>query len=667
MIEVLDNPEVREKIVRHNLEKARKYFSYPRIAEGLIDAFTSSPVQEDIENGKSVVGEFKQRIGAVLLDMIRALDKANNKQEVVSIEIKALAGLLKPAAGFYKYGLNIANEEWKCTGQSPNMKRKSSFQDWAAAKKGSEKRWIARIFGLYFSRDEAAKRKLIEFLLRQEKVSKKAGYLGWKWIIRNGNLSGLHIFDRRLLPVCCFATNFGEDAKNYGAKNVKEMLFLFIEAEKPIVDVFLITNWEKNRKRKEQNLSLLRLADLSDGGINDIIDTSRLINEMSCAVLSQLHRRESINGLTNLYNRRFFDREIKKVMANVLRHKGRSISLVMLDIDHFKKVNDIYGHPNGDKALRAVAKILKNAVRGGDIVARYGGEEFVIILPLTEIKRAREVAERIRKTMEEIQIVLDKGKVIKVTVSLGVSMFVNKGLAYRNEEEIEQLITRADKALYEAKEAGRNRVAVNYTTSSPVMEIKRGRRKFVRIITAIAGGFALKLLFPVPSFAGIDIAHSVDLKDSSIAKEKTVPYLIEQLGSRIEAKRLLADELLIKKGKSITPVLLEALEKASKIPGGWQICIGICQILGKLKFSAQDAYAEKVVAALKKALKLKDKNWRVCKAAVLALREFGPLAKAAVLDLIKILEDEEWYKQWQLQSRRWYLYSKLSWYKDWQL
>jgi diguanylate cyclase (GGDEF)-like protein len=151
--------------------------------------------------------------------------------------------------------------------------------------------------------------------------------------------------------------------------------------------------------------------------------------------------------LTGLANRRFMDIVIERSLAKAKRD-GSSLSVIMLDIDYFKKYNDTYGHIAGDKLLVDLATVLLREVRDVDLVVRYGGEEFLIVLYKAELTKACDVAERIRKTVEE-----EKG----VTVSLGVSIYV-QGM------QQEDLINAADAALYQAKRRGRNLVHVSEKT-----------------------------------------------------------------------------------------------------------------------------------------------------------------------------------------------------------
>jgi diguanylate cyclase (GGDEF)-like protein len=153
--------------------------------------------------------------------------------------------------------------------------------------------------------------------------------------------------------------------------------------------------------------------------------------------------------LTGLLNRRYFNEQTQKEVARSRRHNLR-FSVLMLDIDHFKRINDTYGHPVGDLAIKALADICNKALRPQDILARYGGEEFVLALPHTEAEGAAVVAERIRQTVEQIELITEAGPV-RFTVSIGIS-------TYMKDLPLEQIVGRADEALYKAKQSGRNRV-----------------------------------------------------------------------------------------------------------------------------------------------------------------------------------------------------------------
>jgi diguanylate cyclase (GGDEF)-like protein len=157
--------------------------------------------------------------------------------------------------------------------------------------------------------------------------------------------------------------------------------------------------------------------------------------------------------LTNVHNRRYFDERIgaetKKSFLS-----GTPLSLVMVDIDYFKNVNDTYGHTQGDKVLCKIASLLKNSVRKDDTVARYGGEEFVLILPGAKLEVTSMIAERIRRLIETTLFEVGQTQ-IHLTISLGISNLPSHRA--RSEEE---LIKMADHALYNAKREGRNRVCI---------------------------------------------------------------------------------------------------------------------------------------------------------------------------------------------------------------
>jgi diguanylate cyclase (GGDEF)-like protein len=157
------------------------------------------------------------------------------------------------------------------------------------------------------------------------------------------------------------------------------------------------------------------------------------------------------DGLTNLYNRRFFDETIERLHESAAR--GNAYALVMLDLDHFKAVNDTYGHPIGDVVLSSVSEVIRSSVRGSDIACRYGGEEFAVLLQNATEQDAYELAERVKQGIASLVISTGKSdrSTINPTASLGVS-------DYQEDDVIVQVIGKADKALYQAKETGRNKV-----------------------------------------------------------------------------------------------------------------------------------------------------------------------------------------------------------------
>ena len=161
---------------------------------------------------------------------------------------------------------------------------------------------------------------------------------------------------------------------------------------------------------------------------------------------------ESIrDGLTHLFNRRFMEIALERELRLAARRKGE-LSLLMLDIDHFKRFNDTFGHEAGDQILREVSEILRESVRTEDIVCRYGGEEFLVILPGMGAEASFHRAEDIRQRVSKMRLDFHREAPKEVTISIGVSTYPQAGQA------VEELVRSADRALYSAKERGRNRV-----------------------------------------------------------------------------------------------------------------------------------------------------------------------------------------------------------------
>ena len=168
----------------------------------------------------------------------------------------------------------------------------------------------------------------------------------------------------------------------------------------------------------------------------------------------KLKRMALHDPLTDLYNRRYFDTIIEELISLSIRNK-EPLCLILLDIDHFKKINDSYGHDVGDMVLKKLAKELLAVLRDSDVITRIGGEEFAIVFPKTKISGAYKTSEKIREIIENLKIKIDEETTISFTISIGVAVF---------DESIDKnthtMIKRADKALYKAKNSGRNKVVV---------------------------------------------------------------------------------------------------------------------------------------------------------------------------------------------------------------
>lgn len=175
-------------------------------------------------------------------------------------------------------------------------------------------------------------------------------------------------------------------------------------------------------------------------------------------VYGEILKHATLDALTGFYNRRQLEERIKQEVSNAKRQKA-PLCGIMTDVDFFKNVNDTYGHAVGDLVLKTIAKVIRSQLREYDIAGRYGGEEFSILLPFTRIDEAKMVAERLRQTIEEKVIDISKVnaesdvKTIGVTLSLGI-------YEMQDDDDDEDLLKKADKALYQAKNTGRNKVVV---------------------------------------------------------------------------------------------------------------------------------------------------------------------------------------------------------------
>jgi len=164
----------------------------------------------------------------------------------------------------------------------------------------------------------------------------------------------------------------------------------------------------------------------------------------------EIYRLTTIDGLTQIFNKRYFLETLEREIARSQRYR-RALSLVMFDIDHFKRINDTFGHLAGDFVLKHLASAVKNKIRREDIFARYGGEEFSIVLPEIELVQARAMAEKLRVLVERTDFHFENAR-IPVTISMGIA--ATEGEAHT----VEGLIKAADDKLYEAKASGRNRI-----------------------------------------------------------------------------------------------------------------------------------------------------------------------------------------------------------------
>jgi diguanylate cyclase (GGDEF)-like protein len=196
-------------------------------------------------------------------------------------------------------------------------------------------------------------------------------------------------------------------------------------------------------------------APLHDGdkiqiGSNTVLKFS-IQDELEEQYQRSIYESATRDGLTRLYNKKFFLETLHKEFSYCLRHR-LPLSLVMFDVDHFKRINDVYGHPAGDYVLSRIAQRVSETVRNEDVLARYGGEEFALMLRESPEADALVCAERCRQAVDRSEFIFG-GTPIKVSISLGVATLLDSDFS-----QAEELIAVADKYLYRAKRAGRNRV-----------------------------------------------------------------------------------------------------------------------------------------------------------------------------------------------------------------
>jgi len=251
-----------------------------------------------------------------------------------------------------------------------------------------------------------------------------------KWVFENG--------ETRIIEVRVPRT----DGDRYYITTAKPVL----NADGTVATVICISKEITERKRMEEEL--------------------RRANEQLSAQLEQIEslhetlREQAIRDpLTGLYNLRFLTESIKREIAQASRENG-SLSIVLMDIDHFKNFNDTYGHKAGDEVLSELGKMLNAQTRAADIACRYGGEEFMIIMPSAHPTEAFKRAEQWRKSFESTKI-SNLGKILSATLSAGVATFPDHG---STDDDIWRA---ADHALYMAKSAGRNRVVIYENTKDP--------------------------------------------------------------------------------------------------------------------------------------------------------------------------------------------------------
>jgi len=226
----------------------------------------------------------------------------------------------------------------------------------------------------------------------------------------------------------------------FETKNIRSVIAVPMLYEQELLGLFVMLSEKRD------------FLDTFQIGILEVLCNQASISIANAQLHAEIEKLATTDGLTGLYNHRRFQENLTEEFKRLNRHSS-PVSLMLTDIDYFKKVNDNYGHPVGDIVLKGVSKIIRDEIRDMDMPARYGGEEFAVILPGTDADGARNIAERLRKAVMDTTFSAD-GKSLKITISIGIAT------APVDAKGKEELIEKTDKALYHAKHNGRNQSVI---------------------------------------------------------------------------------------------------------------------------------------------------------------------------------------------------------------
>lgn len=225
----------------------------------------------------------------------------------------------------------------------------------------------------------------------------------------------------------------------FETKNIRSVVAIPLMSENELLGLFVMLSEKRD------------FLDIFQIGLLEVLCNQTSISIANAKLHAEIEKLATTDGLTGLYNHRRFQENLSEEFKR-LNRQSSPVSLILTDIDYFKKVNDTYGHPAGDLVLKGVSKIIREEIRDIDMPARYGGEEFAVILPGTDAEGSKNIAERLRKAVMDTAFSAD-GKALKVTISIGIAS------APVDAKSKEELIEKTDQALYHAKHNGRNQSA----------------------------------------------------------------------------------------------------------------------------------------------------------------------------------------------------------------
>ena len=272
----------------------------------------------------------------------------------------------------------------------------------------------------------------------EEKISYIMGYKSWKWAIG----TGVYLGDIEEV--------ISQKRKKLEERNQEQIITIFITSSIIVTLLFFLSVLFSNMIKRKFIVYRYKIKDKT----RELENTNKSLEQKVEERTKELKELAIRDPLTNLYNRRYLT-EVSQDLLLLAKRNNSPLSVLMIDIDNFKNVNDKYGHDIGDKVIKLLAEKLIQQVRDSDVISRIGGEEFAVILPNVTINYAKNKAEKIRKEIELIKINIKDNITLSFTISIGISTFD----LIRN-SSFEDLLKESDKALYKAKESGRNNVII---------------------------------------------------------------------------------------------------------------------------------------------------------------------------------------------------------------